>query len=90
MLLYFLDDVFLLHLALKTPQRVFQRLILLNDYFGHCMPSPQFRFKLTLQSLAVAGFAHFNYRMLGRARSLPRDRMPYFFTLFEAPAVVMR
>jgi hypothetical protein len=30
--LYFLDDVFLLHLALKTPQCILKRLILLNDY----------------------------------------------------------
>jgi hypothetical protein len=32
--------------------------------------SPQFRFKLaTFQSLAFAGFAHFNYRMPNRAWS---------------------
>jgi len=31
-LLYFLDDVFLLHLALKTPQCILKRLTLLNDY----------------------------------------------------------
>src|SRR6202030_272273 len=32
-LLYFFDDVFLLHLALKTAQCVFQRLTLLDNYF---------------------------------------------------------
>ena len=32
-LLYFLDDVFLLHFALKTAQCVFQRLTLLDNYF---------------------------------------------------------
>jgi hypothetical protein len=32
MLLYFLDDVFLLHFALKTPQCILKRLTLLNDY----------------------------------------------------------
>ena len=30
--LYFLDYVFLLHFALKTPQCIFKRLTLLNDY----------------------------------------------------------
>src|SRR6266849_4483559 len=34
-LLDFLDDVFLLDLALKTAQRIFQRLTLLNAYFSH-------------------------------------------------------
>jgi hypothetical protein len=31
-LLYFLNDVFLLHLALETPQCILKRLILLNDH----------------------------------------------------------
>jgi hypothetical protein len=31
-LLYFLDDIFLLHFALKTPQCILKRLTLLNDY----------------------------------------------------------
>src|SRR5262249_26661951 len=34
-LLDFFDDVFLLHLALETAQRIFQRLILLNNDFSH-------------------------------------------------------
>ena len=32
MLLYFLNDIFLLHLALKTAQCILKRLALLNDY----------------------------------------------------------
>ena len=35
MLLDLFDDVFLLHLALKTPQGIFQRFILLDKDFGH-------------------------------------------------------
>ena len=31
--LYFLNDVFLLHLALKTPQCILKRLTLLDNYF---------------------------------------------------------
>jgi hypothetical protein len=34
-LLDFLDDVFLLHFALKTAQCIFQRLTFLNTDFGH-------------------------------------------------------
>jgi hypothetical protein len=34
-LLNFLDDIFLLHFALETAQRVFQRLTLLNADFSH-------------------------------------------------------
>ena len=34
-LLDFLDDVFLLHLALETAQGIFQRLTFLNANFGH-------------------------------------------------------
>jgi hypothetical protein len=44
-LLYFLNDVFLLHLPLKATERVLKRLTLLNDYFCQCN-SPQFRFEL--------------------------------------------
>jgi hypothetical protein len=33
-LLYFLDDVFLLHFTLETAQCVFQRLTLLDNDFG--------------------------------------------------------
>src|SRR5438034_9417233 len=46
MLLDFLDDVFLLHLALETPQCVFQRLTLLDNDFSHCVPSPPIRLGL--------------------------------------------
>ena len=35
MLLDFLNDVFLLHLALETSQRVFQRLTFLDNYLSH-------------------------------------------------------
>jgi hypothetical protein len=35
MLLNFLDDIFLLHLALKTAQGIFQRFTFLNAYFSH-------------------------------------------------------
>jgi len=45
MFLYFLDDVFLLHFALKAPECILKRLTLLNDYFCQCN-SPQFRFGL--------------------------------------------
>src|SRR5262249_24776908 len=80
-LLDFLDDVFLLHLALETPQCVFQRLALLNDDFGHCVTSPQSRFRIpALQSLAVAGPAHFNYRMPSRAWSLFAHRLQPSFS----------
>src|SRR5439155_14829549 len=40
MLLDFLDDVFLLHLALETPQCVFQRLTFLDDDFSHLTFTP--------------------------------------------------
>ena len=46
MLLDFLDDVFLLHLAFKTPQGIFQRFTLLDDDFSHCINSPPIRFGL--------------------------------------------
>jgi hypothetical protein len=42
-LLYFLDDVFLLHLALKATQGIFQRFTLLDDDFSHCINSPPIR-----------------------------------------------
>src|SRR6266436_4351678 len=41
MLLDFLDDVFLLHLALETPQGIFQGFILLDDDFSHFLIHPQ-------------------------------------------------
>jgi len=34
-LLDFLNDVFLLHLALETPQGIFQRFTFLDNYFSH-------------------------------------------------------
>src|SRR5258708_36563831 len=37
----FLDDVFLLHLALETAQGVFQGLTLLDNYFSHSKIHPQ-------------------------------------------------
>ena len=40
MLLDFLDDVFLLHFALKAPECILKRLTLLNDYFGHWYFTP--------------------------------------------------
>src|SRR5216683_2538345 len=45
-LLDFLDDVFLLHLALETPQGIFQGFTLLDDDFSHCFNSPPIRFGL--------------------------------------------
>ena len=46
MLLDFLDDVFLLHLALETAQSIFQRFTLLDDDFSHWFNSPPIRFGL--------------------------------------------
>jgi hypothetical protein len=46
MLLDFLDDVFLLHLALKTPQGILQGFTLLDDDFSHFINSPPIRFGL--------------------------------------------
>ena len=48
MLLNFLDDVFLLHLALKTTQGIFQRLTLLDNDFSHFINSPPIRLGLVL------------------------------------------
>ena len=45
-LLDFLDDVFLLHLALKSPQSVLQGLTLLDNNFSHLVISPPIRFGL--------------------------------------------
>jgi hypothetical protein len=45
-LLDFLDDVFLLHLALESAQCVFQGFTLLDDDFSHCINSPPIRFGL--------------------------------------------
>ena len=55
-LLDFLDDIFLLHLALETPQGIFQRFILLNNDFCQCT-SPQFWFGLLAGSVIVL-FSH--------------------------------
>ena len=46
MLLDFLDDVFLLHLALKTPQGILQGFTLLDNDFSHFINSPPIRFGL--------------------------------------------
>jgi hypothetical protein len=46
MLLDFLDDVFLLHLALETAQCIFQRLTFLDNDFSHFLHSPPIRFGL--------------------------------------------
>jgi hypothetical protein len=74
-----------LHLALETPQCIFQRLTLLNDDFCHLVTSPQFRSKLaTLQSLAFAGSAHFKYRMPSHARSLfAHGILPHFYAVLR-------
>jgi len=40
-LLDFLDDVFLLHLALETAQCIFQRFTLLDNDFSHFVIHPQ-------------------------------------------------
>src|SRR5579864_2504341 len=62
-LLYFLDDVFLLHLALKTAQGIFQRFTLLNDDFCHCSNSPPIRFGLdTVRCLSLVHTAPEDYR----------------------------
>src|SRR5882724_4815188 len=45
-LLDFLDDVLLLHLALETPQGIFQGFTLLDDDFSHFINSPPIRFGL--------------------------------------------
>jgi hypothetical protein len=45
-LLDFLDDVFLLHLALETTQGIFQGFTLLDNDFGHFCDSPPIRFGL--------------------------------------------
>src|ERR1700720_4963883 len=53
-LLDFLDDVFLLHLALKTAQGIFQRFTLLDDDFCHCINSPPIRFGLDTVRCSLA------------------------------------
>ena len=45
-LLDFLDDVFLLHLALETPQGILQGFTLLDNDFSHFINSPPIRFGL--------------------------------------------
>lgn len=41
MTFYFLDDVFLLHFALKAPKRVFQGLTFLNPYLCQLLHTPK-------------------------------------------------
>src|SRR5437899_8749441 len=62
-LLYFLDDVFLLHLALKTPQGIFQGFTLLDDHFSHFFNSPPIRIGL-VSCGALAGRAKANCVLL--------------------------
>ena len=50
----FLDDVFLLHLALKTPQGVLKRLTLLDNYFGQ-FTSPHSGLEITACSVCQVG-----------------------------------
>src|SRR6266478_3614695 len=53
-LLDFLDDIFLLHLALKTAQGIFQRFTLLDNDFCHCSNSPPIRLGLeTVRCLSL-------------------------------------
>lgn len=40
MALHFLDDVFLLHFAFETTQRIFQALTILNPYFRQTNTPP--------------------------------------------------
>jgi hypothetical protein len=62
-LLYFLDDVFLLHLALKPAQGIFQRFTLLDDDFCHCFNSPPIRFGLeSVRCLSLMHTAPVDYR----------------------------
>src|SRR4029077_13084624 len=61
-LLDFLDDVFLLHLALEAAQGIFQRLTLLNDDFCHCINSPPIRFGLDTVRCSLAA-AHHPWRL---------------------------
>ena len=61
MLLDFLDDVFLLHLALKTPQCIFQRFILLDDDFCHFINSPPIRFGLENCGASFSGYAFVSF-----------------------------
>src|SRR5260370_13348642 len=53
-LLDFLDDIFLLHLALKTAQGIFQRFTLLDDDFCHCINSPPIRFRVGNCTVSLA------------------------------------
>src|ERR1700675_4051508 len=63
MLLDFLDDVFLLHLALETAQGIFQRFTLLDDDFSHCINSPPIRFGLdTVRCFSLVHTAPEEYR----------------------------
>ena len=62
-LLDFLDDVFLLHLALKTAQGIFQRFTLLDDDFSHVSNSPPIRFGLdTVRCFSLIHTAPEDYR----------------------------
>jgi hypothetical protein len=53
-LLDFLNDVFLLHLALKTAQSILERFTLLNNDFCHFLNSPPIRFGLDTVRCSLA------------------------------------
>jgi hypothetical protein len=85
MLLDLLDDVFLLHLALETPQGIFQGFVLLDDDFRHFMNSPPIRFGLEyLRSFlrdiprplygSLGSAPVFDYRMCGPLRGPHPER----------------
>ncbi len=61
MTLYFLDNVFLLNLALEAAKGIFQRLALLNSHFGQTVTPPDrsrldFSSYPNLRLLSQAGF----------------------------------
>ena len=89
MLLDFLDDVFLLHLALETPQGIFQGFTLLDNDFSHFFNSPPIRFGLVScgasrrptcgRLYTAAGVAPgTDYRMYGCFAGAPRKVAGFF------------
>ena len=95
-LLYFLDDVFLLHFPLKAAECVLKRLTLLNDYFCQCN-SPQFRLGLDDCSASIRPWAlpliHYRMRLLAscsqftlsKSRTLSPKALPLFsLSIFRA------
>jgi len=81
-LLDFLNDVFLLHLALETAQGIFQRLTFLDNDFGHVYIHPQSGSDwLHAAPLLGTDAAPIHYRMPAIARS----PMPPATTNFEFP-----